>query len=68
MEQKIDGERRGAGGGGRGGRGRERRESARSKPEKDTQSWVSEDKSWRDLGRSSSLKVIVGVGLNSESR
>ena len=35
---------------------------------KGTRSWVSEDKSWRDLGRSSSLKVIVGVGLNSESR
>lgn len=35
---------------------------------KRTWSLMTEDRSWRDLGRSSSLKVIVGVGLNSESR
>lgn len=52
---------------GAGGRGRERRESVRSKHDR-TRSLMTEDTSWRDLGRSSSLKVIVGVGLNSESR
>ena len=53
-------------GGGEGEGGKE--EKVRGVNPKRTRSWVSEDKSWRDLGRSSSLKVIVGVGLNSESR
>ena len=43
-------------------------EKVRGVNPKRTRSWVPEDKSWRDLGRSSSLKVIVGVRLNSESR
>ena len=52
---------------GRGGRGW-KEEKVRGVNPKRTRSWVPEDKSWRDLGRSSSLKVIVGVRLNSESR